>query len=200
MIPIWKYSGRLGNQMFRHAYIYSQYKKGLIPDEYVQSPEYFKDYEFEIKQLFGEGIGYDNRVGIQLRRGDYVGNPYYVNLSETDYYKKAIEMFPNKRFLIFCKDGQDKEQDRKDREWCIEYFTKLMGRERFDFYEEVDNDDPVKALNSFASCSDIIMANGSFSWWAGYLCKNVMKKVIYPLKWYSDGVERTKCPESWIGL
>jgi len=50
-------------------------------------------------------------------------------------------------------------------------------------------------MNIMASCKGVITANSSFSWWGAYLSKG---KVIAPLAWYSDGVERTKCPNTWI--
>lgn len=195
MIEITKLTGRMGNQMFQHAYLYAQARKGITSDVYVQDPKFFEEYTEEIKVLYGAGIGYDDRVGIQLRRGDYVGNPFYVNLSTTEYYKKAIAMFPNDKFLVFCKNG-DPVQDKMDRQWCIEYFDKLIPG-RFDF---CDIEEPVDAFNAFASCKHTIMANGSFSWWAAFLNKNPDKVVIAPRNWYSDGIERTKCPPEWIKL
>ena len=42
MIPLWKLSGRLGNQMFQFAYLYAQEREGNIPDIYLQDEKYFE--------------------------------------------------------------------------------------------------------------------------------------------------------------
>lgn len=182
MIAMHLLSGRLGNQMFRHAYIYAQMRKGLIPDEYVQDEEYFKDYAREIKQIFGSGIGKIDQVAIHVRRGDYVNNPFYVDLMKTGYYEKAMDEFPDASFLVFSDDI----------EWC----KKQNIFSKCDF---VEGNSELEDLNLMASCIGHIIANSSFSWWGAYLCPH-NGKVIAPKLWYSDGVERTKCPNKWIRI
>ena len=95
-----KYFGRLGNSMFQYAFCYAYAKDNDI-DFYFQDPKFFEKYGAEIKQLFGEGIYPTNKVAIHIRRGDYVNNPFYVDLTQTDYYEKAMAMFPNDEFIIF---------------------------------------------------------------------------------------------------
>lgn len=179
MIPITKLSGRLGNQMFQYAYLHSQARKGEIPDVYVQSEEFFEEHKEEIKNLYSQGIGHLDQVAIHVRRGDYVNNPFYVDLSENDYYERAMALFPNEDFLVFSDDI----------EWC----KKQPIFEDCEFSEG----DEITDLNRMASCKGIIMANSSFSWWAAYLSK---AKVIAPKEWYRDGVERTKLLNSWIRI
>lgn len=185
MIPIWKLSGRLGNQMFRHAYIYTQMRNGRILDEYVQNPEYFEMYSDEIKHMFGTGIGSIDRVCLQVRRGDYVNNPYYVDLMKTDYYQKAMAMFPNEKFLVFSDDI----------EWCKQ-------QEIFKDCEFNINKEDWEDINSIASCNrGHIIANGSFGWWGAYLSPHNTKVVAPSVNnWYSDGIERTKCPKKWTRI
>jgi len=190
MIPMFKLSGRLGNQMFRHAYIYTQMKDGIIPDVYVQDPKYFEKYENEIKSLFSQEIGYIPEIGIHFRKGDYVNNPFYVDLSKTDYYQKAIAEFPyNRRFLVISDDIVKAK----------EFFT----NDRFPDKEFLfsDGNDEVTDLNLFASCIGQIIANSSFSWWGAYLSPNHGKIVApSPKIWYTDGQERTICPKTWIRI
>lgn len=186
-------SGRLGNKMFQLAYLIAQTKDGIIPDIFVQDEKYFKKYESDIKEIFGKGIGYLSQVGIHIRRGGnpinptepkYCENPFYVNLSETDYYERAIALFPNEDFVVFSDDP----------EWCKEKFKDNPKIQIMDKGNEIED------FNLLASCKSIIMANSSFSWWAAYLNPNLNKKIIAPLHWYSDGIERTKCPNSWIRI
>lgn len=179
MVEPWKISGRLGNQMFQIAHIYAEWKNGVIPDIYVQSDEYFRDYEYEIKNLYGAGIVPINQVAIHVRRGDYVGNPFYVNLMETPYYRDAMALFPDEEFLVFSDDI----------EWC----KKQPIFKHCDFSEG----DEITDFNRMAGCKGIIMANSSFSWWASYLSNG---KVIAPKEWYTDGVIRTTTLDKWTKL
>lgn len=179
--------GRLGNRLFQCAYIYSQVKKGLIPDVYIQDPAYFEDYEEEIKELFGENIAFLPYVSIHLRRGDYVDNPFYVDLCKTNYYDQAISLFPKSKFLVFSDDP----------EFARSYFT---DETRFQIME---GGDEIEDLNTMASCSQgNIVANSSFSWWAAFLNPSPVKKIVAPSpqSWHPDGVERTRYPQDWILL
>jgi len=171
--------GGLGNSMFQYAYIYSQFKKGLIPDIYLQDFNYFEDYKDEIKALYGDKIhaGGIDMVSLHIRRGDYVGNPFYVDLSTTDYYDKAIAEFPDESFLVFCADRQG--NDEADRKWCENF----LNEKGIDF-EIAQGKTEIDDMNLMASCKAHIMANSSFSWWASYLGGG---KTVAPKKWFADG-------------
>ena len=188
------FSGRLGNRLFQLAYLYAQVKDGTIQDLYLQDEKYFEKYAEDIKQLFGDGIGYLTQVGVHVRRGanpinpaepKYSENPFYVNLSDTAYYERAMAEFPGENFLIFSDDP----------EFCKERF-------KGDNIQVMEMGDEVEDFNLLASCRGIIGANSSWSWWAAYLCPHSAKKIVFPSakNWYSDGVERTKCPKEWIRI
>ena len=187
------FSGRMGNEMFRHAYLYAQVRDGLLPDVYLQDEKYFSKYADEIKKLFGEGIGYLSQVGVHIRRASnpinpaepkYSENPFYVNLSESDYYDRAMAMFPGEKFVVYSDDP----------EWCKEKWKDNPNVQVMEKGNEIED------FNLLASSKDLIIANSSFSWWAAYLCPNETKKVIAPKQWFADGVERIKCPNSWIRI
>ena len=195
MRDIHKFSGRLGNEMFRHAYLYAQTRKGIIPDWYLQDPKYFEGFEEEIKQLFGEGIGYLEQVGVHVRRGknpsipeepNYSENPFYVNLADdTDYYERAMAMFPNEKFVIFSDDP----------DWCKEKFKDNTR------VQVMEKGDEVEDLNLYASCKAQITANSSWSYWGAFLNPNEGKQIIAPKNWYADGNQtRTVIPKEWIRI
>src|SRR3990167_9545603 len=176
-------TGRLGNKMFQIAYLYARVKDGTIPDWYLQSPEYFEGYEEEIKQLFGEGIGYLTQVGVHIRRAGnpinpnepkYSENPFYTDLTSTDYYDRAMALFPEDNFLVFSDDP----------EWAKEKFKDNPR------VQVMDKGDEVSDFNLLASCKHQIIANSSFSWWAAFLNPNPSKKVIAPKQWYADNLKR----------
>lgn len=182
MILLDKLFGRLGNRMFQMAYIYAQSRENGH-DIYLQDPKYFGKYASEIKHMLGQNIpAQTNKVAIHVRRGDYVGNGFYVDLMLTDYYQRAMAEFPDSQFLVFSDDVA----------WCKDQAI-------FKDCEFSEGKNEEQDLNYMASCSGHIIANSSFSWWAAYLSPYT-KKVIAPKAWYSDGVERTVCPNSWMRL
>lgn len=188
-----KIFGRLGNSLFQYAYIYAQMRRGETSDIFLQDPKYFEEYKDEIKELFGEGIGYLPYVAMHVRRGKnpinpdepaYSENPFYVDLMKTHYYGEAIDQFPQRKFLIFSDD--------------MEYCKANFQGELFGF-DESETD--LEAFNKYASCADHIIANSSWSWWGAYLSKNGGKVVAPSVEhWYSDKVERTICPSEWVRL
>ena len=185
MIPINSITGRLGNQMFEFAALYSFAKEQNV-DFYFQDEKWFKKYEEDIKNMFGEGIGFLPFISIHVRRGDYVNNPFYVDLSKTDYYEQAIKHFPDRKFLVFSDD--------------TEFAQKLFPD--INKFQVIQDQTEIEDFNMASSCEGHIIANSSFSWWYAWLSPSPHKKIIAPSvkNWYSDGIERTKCPESWIRI
>lgn len=182
MTPVTNLTGRLGNQMFQYAYMYSQMRDGEIPDIYVQNEEYFKKYKHEIKTIFSDGIGKLPYVAIHVRRGDYVNNSFYVDLYQEGYYVRAMKEFEGANFLVFSDDIP----------WCKEQYI-FRDCHFSTGYNEVQD------LNQMASCRGHIIANSSFSWWGAYLSPH-SGRVVAPKNWYSDGVERTALPASWLRI
>lgn len=173
-----KLFGRTGNRMFQMAYIYSKVLDGEIPDIYVQDYTLFNKHREQIAKMLRGDVSCIPAVAIHVRRGDYVDNPFYVDLLKTDYYERAMAEFPQAKFMVFSDD--------------IEYCKGLPIFFECDFYHE----DEIKDFNKMMSCMGHIIANSSYSWWAAYLAP-FTKKVIAPQAWYSDGVERTKIPSAW---
>lgn len=181
--------GRLGNKLFQYAFLYAESRRRGV-DFYFQDPKWFEGYEDEIKQLFGEGIGYLDQVGVHVRRAanpinpsepKYSENPFYIDLTSTDYYERAMALFPNDNFLVFSDDP----------EWCRDKFKDNKKVQVMDKGNEVED------FNLLASCKSLIIANSSWSWWAAYLCPTESKRIIVPLKWFADGVQRVGIPETW---
>ena len=185
--------GGFGNSLFQYAYLYSQYRKGEIPDFYVQDEKYFEPYKEEIKLLYQAGVKPIDMVSLHVRRGDYVNNPFYVDLTETDYYEKAMEEFPEEtKFLVFCADRQPGSDDEADMAWVKERFQ----GPQFQFFQ---GEDEIEDFNAQAGCRGHITANSSFSWWTAYVGGG---KTVCPSidKWFSDGESRISLPDSWIKI
>ena len=168
--------------MFQYAFLYNYSIENDI-DRYVQDPKYFAENAEEIRAIFQEGIYAIpiDMVAIHVRRGDYVGHNFYIDLIETDYYQNAMAEFLGSKFVVFSDDIQ----------WCKEQDV-FKGCE-FSHGTEIED------MNNMASCVGHIIANSSFSWWAAYISP-YSKKIVAPKKWHPDGIERTVCPPNWIRI
>lgn len=184
------YMGGLGNRMFQYAFLHSQVREGKLPDIYLQDYKYFDKYKEELKSLFSEGIEKSDYISVHIRRGDYVNNPFYVDLWKTGYYSKAFVKLlydendnlitPHPKFLVFCSDRQEGSDDKTDIEWCKEKLSGLFS----DYFEFFQGKDEIEDFNKMAGCKAHIMANSSFSFWASYIGGG---RTIAPKEWFSNG-------------
>lgn len=181
MVPITNITGRLGNQMFIYAFMYNYARTHGITDSYFpQNEAWFEESKEQIKLLYSQGIGSDTRVGIHVRRTDYL-DPNRVQYGlALSYYEEAMKLFPGAKFVV-CSD---------DIEWCKE-------RPLFkdcDFVHGTEIED----MNLLASCSGLIIANSTFSWWAAYLNPH-NPKVVAPFRWDIDN-KVFPMPSEWITI
>ena len=166
-----------------HSYEYNDFNLESDVIElygYLQSPKYWAGYEAEIRQYLtpkGCNPGSRDAVGIHYRRGDYVGNPNYVQLGLRYYlagFRSVIMFLPT----IARSDDSD---------FVLNIHGQTCGTEIEDFI-------------SLAECKEHITSNSTFSWWAAYLSGG---KVIAPKEWFAGELAK-RCstkdllPENWI--
>jgi len=200
-----KIFGRLSNRMFQMAALYAYCKDNNYPI-FVQDEKYFKKYESEIRQLYGEGIVPNSidRVAIHVRRAKnpinpqepaYHENQFYIDLGHhlhedmsDNYYVRAMAMFPNEKFTIFSDDI----------EWCKKCL--LFQGDQFEFSEGRNE---VEDLNYAACHKSHIIANSSFSYWFAWLGKHERQVVVRPHQWFSNpqhDKEFIGLPNHWIKM
>jgi hypothetical protein len=153
-----------------------------------QTEKYFIDIKGLIVDTFRKKwkTPKNNAVSIHVRRGDYLKKPSYHPVCTSEYYRKAMALFPSAEFHVFSDDIR----------WCREAFK----GSQFKFFE--GNKDYVD-LELMASCSHHIVANSSFSWWAAYLGQNPDKKIVAPKIWFGKsfgGNLSDLRPSSWIQI
>lgn len=183
MRKIREFMGGFGNRLFQFAFLYSQVREGKLPDIYLQDYTIFDKYKEELKEIFKVPKNYfSSNVSLHIRRGDYVNNPFYVDLTKTDYYQRAVLRFPDAKFHVFCHDGQDPEQDKKDKEWCREFLDSFI-KGRYSIHSPVNE---IHDFDEMACCKGHIMANSSFSFWASYL-EPRPTMTIAPKEWFANG-------------
>jgi len=179
-----------------------------IPDNvyliiYCGKEKFFKPIEnqirkeFELKEKFKEPIkdkikeiSSKNSVSIHVRRGDVLKlKDYYV--LDINYYKKAIEIIKNKIkdpiFYVFSDEIN----------WCKKNFKDFDIKMNF-----VEGRKDYEDLELMKTCKHNILANSSFSWWAGYLNKNPKKTVIAPKNFtmFKSYNQDPELPKEWIKI
>ena len=182
------------------------YNENFILDGYWQSESYFRDIRQELlkafefpeldevnKKLLSSIPDCFNLVSIHVRRGDYLTSSMYCRLSDTDYYKNAIEFIKtnvsNPYYLIFSDDT----------EWCRNYFSDLNNVSFVDWNKGMDS---FRDMQLMSLCEHNIIANSSFSWWGAWLNRNTDKIVVSPKHFYTIKSirEDSLIPESWTKL
>jgi hypothetical protein len=147
---------------------------------YFQSVGYFNQYEQLIRYYFEPKNGVKDKLlskyrdvlpnscAIHIRRagkGDSVTrDAFWVPLK---YYQMAMNLLPKiQNFLIFSNDIN----------WCEKHFK---GK-NFVFVKHQSN---IEDLFLMSMCKHNITGNSTFSWWAAWLNKNPLKKVVAPNPW-----------------
>ncbi len=131
---------------------------------YLQSPRYWQGYEQLIRNYLtplNAKPGSIEGVAIHYRRGDYIGNPNYVNL-QLNYYVNAYDTyFKGHPITAFSDDLA---------------FIKLHHPGHW-HHEK----DAIKELAAMCEYNRHIIANSSFSWWAAYISRG---EAVAPAEWF----------------
>jgi hypothetical protein len=161
---------------------------------YFQNYPPIQRHEEAIRSFYRNGLGNYRiliadsslRVGIHIRRGDYLQAPYNTVLpvQPLSYYEKGLVYFPpTSEFYIFSDDIA----------WCKQQaLFQTLSKKVF-----VEEPNEVKALALMTTCQGgMICANSSFSWWGAFLgAHSVRAPVIVPSNWFRDGVGNLFPPE-----
>jgi hypothetical protein len=148
---------------------------------YFQSESYFDKYSENIKSLFGYPLEFQKRIHqelpfiaggnitvINVRRGDYLHSPNYHPVVTPEYIHKALTLIPEPRYYLIASD---------DIPWCKEniHLPNSIFLEGYNSYEQ---------LWILSMCTNFVISNSSFSWWAAYLSRDPKKIVVAPETWF----------------
>ncbi len=147
------------------------------------------DFIAQVRHPFEE-VFYKETIAISIRRGDYIGNPNYANLSILHYIDALFTHFPNWQdynILIFSDDIP----------YCRVHFDCLPN-----VYFSENNSD-IEDICLMSLCDNFIIANSTFSFWGAYLGEHSRSKVIRPVQHFAGQLAQ-KCdikdyyPKRWI--
>ena len=118
-------------------------------------------------------------VGLHVRRGDFasLNDAAQVHgLCSIDYYRRAIDLVrkccPECHFLVFSDDPQ----------WA----RAELPLDASAVFVTGNEQQPEQDLALMSACKHHIIANSSFSWWAGWLGDSPDQMVIAPAPWYAS--------------
>ncbi len=121
----------------------------------------------------------DRSVGLHVRRGDFISLNDAAQLHgmcSVDYYRRAISLVrkrcPECHFLIFSDDP----------EWA----RAELPLDPSAVFVTGNAERPEQDLALMSACKHHIIANSSFSWWAGWLGDSPEQMVIAPSPWYAS--------------
>jgi hypothetical protein len=214
--PDWKYSSFFEKELPKgkkdNTYIYLKEKEynyhewnlseGKFDiDGWLQSEKYFDTkitreiFNFKKEIIDQLSLKYNSlflkkTIVISVRRGDFVNNPYFFQISYRYYFLALIKNFPDwkQRNIVFTSD---------DIQYCKYHFSFLKNA----YF--VENLSPIEQLALASKCDDYIISNSTFSWWMAWLGEKENTTIIRPLKNYRGKYalknnDKDYFPSRWI--
>lgn len=148
---------------------------------------YFQNYDYLLQTNIHEYL-LDIRpkkeiTAVHLRRSDYG----HHGLLPSSYYFKCLEILGHSKFVVYSDE--------------YNYSSYIFGNaEGFSGVVKSNLENPLEDFFNIASCSVIIMANSSFSYFASYFAYRIyLARVLMPSEWsliapYYTGIGS---PNSW---
>ena len=128
-----------------------------------------------------------NAVGVHVRRGDYLDLPEFVLRDADTYYSAAMAEVRERseRAVVFSDDI----------DWCRRQ-NMFAGAE---FYPSDPAMPPYVELFAMSQCKRLVIANSSFSWWAGWFAHRRGADIVAPKYWILGRTSREMeiLPPSW---
>lgn len=171
-----------------------QLKDGTDIDGWFQSYKYFEHCkddlrkEFTFKDFYIESalnhwkkFGFDNsdkeKLMISMRIGDGYDFDKNFNVTELEYYQKALQKFNANDFdIVITADKPNKAKD---------LLKPIIGEQNVFVLDEPDAH---ITLAFYSLCDHFIISNSTFGWWGSWLGNNTNKKVVLPKKWFNADV------------
>lgn len=174
------------NSTIHSSKLHSMYK---VCSGYWQGEQYFNNNEDFIRNIFTFPefilpkalINVDKEiasVAVHVRRGDYISDPVsraYHYVCNVDWYLHAMKEMRNRlhnpKFYIFSDDQT----------WATAVFGNIPD---VSFVDSNTNGPAWMDMALMTKCSNFIISNSTYSWWASYLGKKINSITIAPQYWY----------------
>jgi hypothetical protein len=141
---------------------------------------------------FGEALRERAHCAIQIRRGDYLNNPFFDVIDWSTYLPAAIdrvlEVARDTEFVVFSDDPA----------WCRDHPLLKTANIHYPPPSVIGD-----AMYLMTLCSHHIISNSSFGWWGAYLANSTEHgRVFAPAEWFR-GLSTSAaglCTPGWILL
>lgn len=153
--------------------------------EELQFPEFKDQRNIELERT----IKNEPAASIHIRRGDYTNSCY--DILTLRYYRNAIHYLEEQKrglmYYIFTDDVQHAEREFSflDNKYIVRHNT---------------SENSWCDMKLMSLCKYNILANSSFSNWAGYFNKNSDKIIIYPSQYTKQKKSSEKLGKGWIKI
>ena len=177
---------------FNKLYI-GYFQSYLFSDEAQVKSLYKIQKTSQVSQVFtiSEKLKVSDKVVVHVRRGDYLQEEDFGVLG-IEYYSQAITYFTNlgfQQFLVFSDEPETAKV----------LFARFKGI-KIQFFEELDLSSS-QILEIMSHGAGFIIANSTFSWWAGYLKKDSLATVVAPNKWFAHKIDPNMLlPSEWVRI
>jgi hypothetical protein len=214
---------------FQYQMIPSIKHDNIYLQGYFQSYKYFLDEFDSISEIleiekkksmvrekcekYLEFLDFSTTASIHFRLGDYKKYPHIHPITPEIYYIESIRYLIEatkhknnvKTVLYFHENNINEKEDLQTvlgiithlrKEFPYINFIDVSGNRNNDFQDW-------EQLLLMSCCHYNIIANSTFSWWGGFLNSFEDKIVIYPEKWFGEGVKHNVCdlfPDGWIKI
>jgi hypothetical protein len=170
-----------------------KYRQAIIESFALKN---FSDKAIQISKLIHETQ--KTSTSLHVRRGDFVSNPNaaFNGLVSLEHYHKAINLIAQsthtQKLTVFVF-SDDIEWAKNNIHSDDEHTFHFVSSPEIKDHEE---------LILMSQCSNNIIANSTFSWWAAWLNQSESKIVIAPKQWLKDRTasDLEITPENWILL
>jgi len=185
------------------------FQKNICLKGYFESEKYFYPHKEVIKKIFSptwkrklslwfkyrEVLSHPKSVALHIRTYyyDFLSQgknlEYYQNFPPPDmkFIQEAISLFDEDCLFVVFSDYMP---------WCKSNLSKMNRNFHF-----IEDGDVISDFYLMSMCTDMIISNSTFSWWAAYLNPNPNKKVVVRVPWFGS---RKKTEEivlnNWIQI
>jgi hypothetical protein len=138
-------------------------------------------------------LGEKQVVALHVRRGDYSFEADRYGLLDLGYYQKALQELRQAGYTW-------------DEVWVFTDDPDVVSREiaphlgsEVSIVRPPQDSHAAESMTIMSQCAALVIANSTFSWWAGYLGRE--KPVVYPETWYRGMSNPTDLiPEAWVAV
>jgi len=150
----------------------------IILDGYFQKKKYFIPFRNDIKKWFNltQYQTQKDDIAVHIRLDDLLQPKHFNNLLPTDYYIQAIESI-KKNNVSICTDSPSHP--------FINYLIQKYNAKLF-----LDNEK--NTISFLAAHNNLILSQGTFSFWAGFFCEGTNIINAIPKTGWNSKTEENK--------